>query len=129
MHVLINYQNLTAPQLALAFVINNNSFRTSGKAIGSSRFKVFEGPVDWGTAHLKCLSEKLEYPALSKTFYGHLAYDKNEKIHAFLRKEHKRLGLSCCKILRRAVLSSGPAPAVPFVNLRQKAFFLQVRGK
>jgi len=62
------------------------------KAIGSSRFKVFKGPVDWATAKSKCASEKLDYPALSKTFYGHLAYDKSDEIHAFLRKEHQRLG-------------------------------------
>jgi len=58
--------------------------------IGDSYFKVFDGPSDWDTAQSNCedVSGSINIgDEIVKRATGHLAYDKNDEIHAFLKAE------------------------------------------
>ena len=72
--------------------------------IGDSYFKVFDGPSDWDTAQSNCedVSGSINIgDEIVKRATGHLAYDKNCKIHAFLKAQFEED--STCKLQKHSL--------------------------
>jgi len=61
--------------------------------IGSSLFKVFPDPVDWVTAKVNCEWTKVKAKVMGITMKakGHLAYDKDDEIHEYLKNKQETM--------------------------------------
>ena len=82
--------------------IISSYYHLSDTEIGSSLFKVFLGPADWDTAKANCESTKVKAKmmGITMTAKGHLANDKDDEIHAYLKNKHETMsGLSGDKLL------------------------------